>query len=151
MTVKKEGLAYNSQYFSKDDSTLNGVFTTDLDVKEMEVGGAYTLNNILFAINSSELNTASQNIIADFASFLEENPRVKVAIHGHTDTDGDASRNMKLSTDRANAVYNYLIKKRIDAGRLSFKGFGQTKPLAGNETEEGRAKNRRTEFVIINK
>ncbi len=151
MTVKKEGLAYTSQYFAKNDTTLNGVFTADLDVKTMEVGGAYTLNDILFTTNSAELNVPSQNIIADFASFLDQNPKVKVAIHGHTDSEGDAARNMKLSTDRANAVYGYLIKKGIDSGRLSFKGFGQTQPRTGNETEEGRAKNRRTEFVIINK
>lgn len=151
MTVKKEGHAYNSQYFSKDDSAAQGVVTSDLDVKQMAVGTAYTLNNILFASNSDELNIPSKNIIADFAGFLKENPRVRVAIHGHTDTEGDAAQNMKLSNDRAKSVYGFLIKSGIDPVRLSYKGFGQTKPLAGNDTEEGRAKNRRTEFLIINK
>jgi len=117
----------------------------------MTVGGTYKLNNILFETNSSSLNKASENIIADFATFLKENPKVKVAIHGHTDSEGDANQNMKLSNDRANAVYSYLIQIGIDASRLSYKGFGQTKPITGNDSEEGKARNRRTEFVVMNK
>jgi outer membrane protein OmpA-like peptidoglycan-associated protein len=151
MTVKKEGYAYNSEYFSKSDSTIQGVVTSDMDVKKMEIGTAYKLNNILFETNSSKLNRSSENIIRDFYGFLKENPKVSVSIHGHTDTEGDAASNMKLSNDRAKAVYDFLIKSGIDQGRLSYKGFGQTKPLTENATEEGRAQNRRTEFVIINK
>lgn len=150
MTVKKEGYAYNSQYFSQEDSTIQGVVTSDLEVRKIAVGGAYKLNNIRFPTNSSELNTASKNIIKDFAGFLKENPKVNVAIHGHTDTAGDATANMTLSNDRAKAVYDFLIKSGISAGRLSYKGFGQTKPVADNNTENGRSKNRRTEFVILN-
>jgi len=151
MTVKKEGYAYTSEYFSKVDTSLKTVVNRELDVKKMTVGQAYKLNNILFSSASAELNTPSKNIISDFASFLKENPKMIVAIHGHTDTAGDADANMKLSRDRANSVYDFLIKSGINASRLSYKGFGQTKPVTGNETEIGRAKNRRTEFLIINK
>ena len=151
MTVKKEGYAYNSEYFSQEDSTIKGVVSRELDVKKMTVGQAYKLNNILFSTSSSELNKASKNIISDFAEFLKSNPKMIVAIHGHTDSAGDADANMKLSQDRANSVYNFLIKSGINASRLSYKGFGQTKPVTGNDTEEGRAKNRRTEFVIVTK
>lgn len=151
MTVKKEGYAYTSEYFSKEDTSLKSVVNRELDVQKMAVGQAYKLNNILFATASSELNISSKNIISDFAGFLKENPKMIVAIHGHTDSDGDADANMKLSQDRAKSVYNFLIESGISASRLSYKGFGQTKPVAGNESEENRAKNRRTEFVIINK
>lgn len=151
MTVKQEGYAYNSQYFSSEDTTLKGVATADLDLRKMEVGAAYRLNNILFKSKSAELTPASEIIIRDFAKFLNENPKVQVAIHGHTDSSGDPASNLKLSNDRAHAVYDYLIKTGIPASRLSWKGFGQTKPVADNETEAGKAKNRRTEFVVVNK
>lgn len=151
MTVKKDGYAYNSEYFSKDDSTLKDVVSRPLDLKKLTVGQAYKLNDILFSTASAELNTASKNIVSDFANFLKDNPKVIVAIHGHTDSAGDPDANMKLSNERANSVNNFLIKSGVSASRLSFKGFGQTKPLVPNDTEEGRAKNRRTEFVIINK
>ena len=151
MTVKKEGYAYTSEYFSKEDTSLKTVVNRELDVQKMAVGQAYKLNNILFASASAELNTPSKNIISDFASFLRENPKMIVAIHGHTDSAGDADANMKLSQNRAKSVYNFLIESGIGASRLSYKGFGQTKPVAGNESEENRAQNRRTEFVIINK
>lgn len=150
MTIKKEGHAYNSQYFGQEDSAINGVVTSDLELRKIAVGSAYKLNNIRFATNSSELNKASKNIITDFAGFLKENPRVNVAIHGHTDSAGDAAANMTLSNDRAKSVFDFLIKSGINASRLSYKGFGQTKPVVSNETEEGRSKNRRTEFVIMN-
>jgi outer membrane protein OmpA-like peptidoglycan-associated protein/Tol biopolymer transport system component len=150
MTIKKEGHAYNSQYFGQEDSAINGVVTSDLELRKIAVGSAYKLNNIRFATNSSELNKASKNIITDFAGFLKENPRVNVAIHGHTDSAGDAAANMTLSNDRAKSVYDFLIKSGINASRLSYKGFGQTKPVVSNENEEGRSKNRRTEFVIMN-
>ncbi|MCB0381694.1 MAG: OmpA family protein, partial [Flavobacteriales bacterium] len=78
-------------------------------------------------------------------------PTVKVAIHGHTDNVGDAKENLLLSENRAKAVFNYLILEDINPARLSFKGFGSTKPIANNNTDEGKAKNRRTEFVVVGK
>jgi outer membrane protein OmpA-like peptidoglycan-associated protein len=74
-----------------------------------------------------------------------------VAIHGHTDNVGDPYENLELSTNRAKAVFNYLIIQDIDPTRLKFKGFGASKPIASNQTVEGKAKNRRTEFVILSK
>ena len=151
MTVRKEGYAYTSQYFSEEDTTIKGVVTNDMEVRKIEVGQAYNLNDILFETNSSALNKGSRNVILDFAAFLKANPKVSVAIHGHTDAEGDQNLNMKLSADRAKAVYDHLISTGIQPSRLSHKGFGQTKPVASNETPDGRSKNRRTEFVIIGK
>jgi outer membrane protein OmpA-like peptidoglycan-associated protein len=91
------------------------------------------------------------NILNEFIEFLDENPKVKIAIHGHTDNVGDQASNLELSTNRAKAVMNYLILEGISSARLEFKGFGESKPIASNQTEEGRAKNRRTEFVILSK
>lgn len=76
---------------------------------------------------------------------------MKVKIQGHTDNIGNASENLLLSRERAKSVRDYLVSKNVSTNRLSHEGFGQSKPIADNKTEEGRAKNRRTEFVILSK
>lgn len=151
LTVKKQGYAYNSAYFSVKDSGISALMEVDLKLRKTEIGKAYTLNNILFATNSAELNEQDKNIIEDFSSYLKLNPSIKVAIHGHTDDEGDAEANLILSKSRAQAVYDYLTGTGINPTRLSHKGFGETMPLADNQIPEGRAQNRRTEFVIISK
>jgi outer membrane protein OmpA-like peptidoglycan-associated protein len=90
-------------------------------------------------------------VLNEFLDFLKTNPTVKISINGHTDNVGDPATNMILSENRAKAVYDYLLIEDIDPSRLKFKGFGATKPITSNKTEEGRAKNRRTEFVILEK
>jgi len=82
---------------------------------------------------------------------MQDNPTVKIQIEGHTDNIGNASDNMKLSENRAKAVVNYLVSKNISITRLTAKGFGATKPIADNSTEEGRAQNRRTELKVVAK
>ena len=151
LTVKKQGYAYTSGYFSKDDSLNTEPRKVDLTLKKTEVGGTYKLNNILFDTESSTLMQQDKNIISDFAIYLKENPSIKVALQGHTDNIGDPAANMKLSEDRAKSVLEFLVSCGIKRERLSYKGFGQTKPVAENNTADGRSKNRRTEFVIISK
>jgi len=151
MTVKQEGHAYNSAYFATEDSTIEAPVKVNFDIQKVEVGGTYKLNNIFFATNSYELNKISKNILADFSTFLSANPSIMVSIHGHTDNVGDAKSNLELSKNRAKSVYRFLISLGISDRRLSFKGFGQTKPIVSNNSQKGRAQNRRTEFVITNK
>ena len=83
--------------------------------------------------------------------FMDLNPSVSVAIHGHTDDVGDNTSNLELSAKRAQEVHDYLISIGVDANRLSHKGFGESKPLVANDTQEGKATNRRTEFFITEK
>jgi outer membrane protein OmpA-like peptidoglycan-associated protein len=91
-------------------------------------------------------------VIEEFVAFLKANPTLKIEIHGHTDNVGKAEANLALSTDRAFTVRDILLEKGIDEKRLlNFKGFGASVPIADNTTEAGRAKNRRTEFVIVGK
>jgi outer membrane protein OmpA-like peptidoglycan-associated protein len=97
------------------------------------------------------LTPQDKNIITDFAEYLKDNPTLKVALHGHTDNIGEDAANLKLSEDRAKAVLEFLVQKGINRTRLSYKGFGAGKPVASNGNSEGRAQNRRTEFVIISK
>ena len=82
-------------------------------------------------------------------NFLKNNKRIIVQINGHTDNIGNPQTNKELSVGRAQAVFNYLVSTGINKIRLSYMGFGDTLPIADNETEEGRAKNRRVEFQII--
>ena len=90
----------------------------------------------------------SELLVAEFAEFLSSNPHLKVQIQGHTDNIGDAAANLNLSTRRAKRVTDTLYGYGIDASRLSSKGYGESRPVASNETEQGRAKNRRTVFVV---
>ena len=151
LTVKKEGYAYTSQYFASEDSSLHKPVKADLELKKIEVGETYKLNNILFPTNSYELNSSSKKVIDGFVDFLNDNPGVKVEIHGHTDNIGGDEFNLTLSENRAREVYEYIISKGISADRLSYQGFGLNIPLSTNENETGRALNRRTEFVIVSK
>ncbi|HNU16063.1 MAG TPA: OmpA family protein, partial [Chitinophagaceae bacterium] len=95
------------------------------------------------------LNPASQAELDILVQLLTENPSVKIEIGGHTDNVGKPSDNLILSNNRAKAVVNYLVSKNIPAQRLLAKGYGETKPIADNKTEEGKAQNRRTEMKVI--
>jgi len=151
MTVKKEGYAYESKYISKKDTIYDKPVNIDVDIKPIEVGETYTLNDIYFATASYDLTSESMMIIDGFIEFLTESPAIKVSIHGHTDNIGNDQDNLTLSHNRAKSVYNYLVEGGINQYRLKYKGYGESKPIASNKTPSGRAKNRRTVFVITDK
>lgn len=150
VTVKKEGHAFDSKLITKEEFKPEQVVVKgkDLDVKELKVGEAYTINDILYATNSAVLNDKSKFILKGFARFLKQNPTITVSIQGHTDDVGDDSKNLLLSEDRANGVKAYLISLGVKAERLNAKGNGETMPKVANDSESNRAKNRRTDFVI---
>jgi len=150
VTVKKEGHAFDSKLIAKEELkpekvTIKG---NDLTVKEIKVGEAYTINDILYATNSALLSEKSKFILKGFARFLEENPGISVSIQGHTDDVGEDTGNMLLSSQRAEGVKEYLVSLGIDKTRLNAKGFGETVPKVPNTSDTNRAKNRRTDFVI---
>nr|WP_253916239.1 OmpA family protein [Lentimicrobium sp. S6] len=148
LTVKQEGYVYSSRYLSVEDTTLNQPKTVDLKVKEIKVGEAYNIDDIHFVTNSSELNKDAKRIIDEFLEFLIDNDNIIVEIQGHTDNVGQEETNLVLSDKRAKAVYQYLVEQGIPSSRLSANGYGESKPISSNETYRGRAKNRRTVFVI---
>lgn len=152
LTAKKEGYAFTSQLISSNEKVIGKpVKQEQMEIKEIKPEEKHTINDINFAINSYELSKQSKFILDGFVEFLEINPTVKIAIYGHTDNVGDDNDNLLLSKNRAREVQNYLISKGIDENRLSYDGFGESQPIASNENEEGRAKNRRTEFLILSK
>jgi outer membrane protein OmpA-like peptidoglycan-associated protein/tetratricopeptide (TPR) repeat protein len=148
LTVKKPDHIYQSRFIDKDSATFNAPVEINFEIEKVETGKSYQLHDIYFATNSAQLSAKSLFILNEFIDFLKDNNSIRVDIHGHTDDVGDDTFNMDLSKRRAQAVYDYLVSKGIPSRRLSYKGFGKTRPVADNSTEEGRAKNRRTEFVI---
>lgn len=116
-----------------------------------EPGSTLLLENVNFKRGTAELegeNTEAS--LSELAAFLVENPKVKIRINGHTDNVGDPGLNKKLSLDRAGSVRDFLISKGVNFENLRISGWGGTRPIASNSTEEGRAKNRRVELAVEN-
>ena len=152
ISVKKENFAFSSQLISKDSILNSKPAKIDLKVDTIIVGQTYILNNIYYNTNSADLDPRSLIVIDEFVDFLKNNPTIKIDVYGYTDSQGDDKSNLALSTDRAFTVRDLLTNKGIDKKRLlTFKGFGASQPIADNNSPEGRAKNRRTEFVIVAK
>lgn len=147
MNLKGDDIGFQSKLIKKDTNSL--VARVDMEAKELKVGESYTINDIYYETSSADISRKSKLILDEFAQYLKENPGLRIAIYGHTDNVGDYKTNMSLSADRAFSVMAYLQEKGVGEERLSFKGFGPSKPVASNNTEEGRAKNRRTEFRVL--
>lgn len=120
------------------------------EVERVGDGIKITLNESIvnFDFDSSALTSAAQNNLDKLAQVLINNPDTNINIYGHTDSKGSDSYNMSLSERRANSVKSYLIGKGIASGRMFAKGEGESMPIATNDTDAGRAKNRRVEFAI---
>jgi OOP family OmpA-OmpF porin len=110
----------------------------------------FRLDKVYFPLGEATILEGSFEQLDGLVMMMKEKPKMKILIEGHTDNVGDAGRNKRLSLERAFNVREYLVKKGISGSRIQFKGYGDTKPIASNETEEGRQANRRVEFVIIN-
>jgi outer membrane protein OmpA-like peptidoglycan-associated protein len=122
------------------------------DFELLKKGMRLVFQNIYFNTGEATLKPESFSVLDSIALMLKENPDVIVEIQGHTDSRGSKGYNLKLSQARAEAVRNYLIKNHsISPERLIARGYGEERPIASNDTEEGRAKNRRVEFVILGK
>ena len=125
-------------------------YLATVDVVELAPGDAVVLQNIQFEFNSSALTAESESGIQILTAFLKRNPDLKVELAGHTDNVGNDNYNLKLSSDRAESVRKALIANGIEEMRLTAKGYGATKPMVPNDSDEHRALNRRTEMIIIN-
>ncbi|HKL38564.1 MAG TPA: OmpA family protein, partial [Bacteroidales bacterium] len=115
----------------------------------IQEGSEVTLNNIFFEYARARLTETSRGELGQISRFLKENDTLHVEIAGHTDSIGTEEANRQLSRDRAEAVRAFLVESGIDPGRIQAKGYGESKPVADNSTEEGRQKNRRVVFTII--
>lgn len=121
----------------------------DLYLVPIEVGQIIRLNNIFFDFGNANLRKESFPELDRVVKALKDNPKLEIEMSGHTDNVGPAEANLKLSNERADAVKKYLVAKQINEKRIISKGYGETKPVASNETDEGRQRNRRVEFTIL--
>lgn len=151
IAVKKENYLFHSENFDIPATSGYQEYVKDIGLKNVAVGQKIVLRNIFFDFDKSTLRPESTAELERLIKLLQDVPSMKIEIGGHTDSKGSDEYNMKLSASRAQAVVDYLVSKGIDKGRLSSKGYGETKPIATNDTEEGRQLNRRTEFEIISK
>lgn len=104
---------------------------------------------IQFDVDKTTIKPESNGLLDEITAVIKDNPQIKkIAIEGHTDGDGSDKYNLKLSDGRAKAVMEYLTSHGVEAGRLSAKGYGESKPIGSNETPEGKEANRRVEFLI---
>ena len=109
----------------------------------------YTLDHVYFDVNKASLRKASFSELDELVSYLKRREHIRVEIAGHTDNVGSKEANQELSERRAKRVKQYLLKKGIAADRVKAKGYGEDRPVAGNNSKEGRQKNRRTEVHIL--
>jgi outer membrane protein OmpA-like peptidoglycan-associated protein len=121
----------------------------NIDLEKAKEGSIAILQNIFFDVDKYDLKDKSITELQKVLKFLEDNPQTRVEISGHTDNSGSAVYNQQLSLKRAQSVYNFLISNGLSAKRLSTKGYGSDHPIADNNTEDGRQKNRRIEFKLI--
>ncbi len=149
LNVYKEGYLFSSENFDLNKTTTNKPFELNVKMSKLIEGENVVLKNIFFDTNLFTLKKESETELVQILKLLTDNPLLKIEISGHTDNVGKDDYNLTLSKNRAKAVVDYLVSKGIVAERLTFQGYGKTKPISENTTEEGRANNRRTEFKVL--
>ena len=147
--VNKKGYLFRSLNFNYSSLKDFEPIVLDINLERAKEGTTAILTNIFFDVDKYDLQQRSVTELQKILRFLKENSGVKVEISGHTDNSGSLSYNNSLSERRAESVYNYLISHGVEASRLISRGYGSTKPIADNDSEEGRKQNRRIEFKII--
>jgi outer membrane protein OmpA-like peptidoglycan-associated protein len=128
---------------------LGRIINRDLYLVPVEVGQVVRLNNVFFDFDKTELRPESFPELDRVVTFMNENPNVEIQIEGHTDAKGTDDYNLNLSGGRITSVEAYMESKGIAPNRIVTKSYGESVPIADNETEEGRQQNRRVEFKIL--
>lgn len=149
--ARREGFYSISENMLLKDSTQYAEIEKDLYLTPIEVGQAIRLNNIFFEFDKAELLPTSSDELNRLIDFLNEHPTMVIEIGGHTDSKGSDSYNASLSERRANTVMQYLTQHGVAPERLTAKGYGESTPIMPNTSEEGRAYNRRVEFIVLKK
>ncbi|HRS54531.1 MAG TPA: OmpA family protein [Bacteroidales bacterium] len=151
ITVKSEGYLFHSENFNIPPDALYNEITKDIKLNPVEVGSTIVLRNIFYDFDKYDLRPESKVELENIYSLMMQYPTMVIEISSHTDSYGTDEYNQVLSEKRANSVVEYLANKGINRNRLIAKGYGETLPIAPNDTDEGRQLNRRSEFKIISK
>ncbi len=147
--VSRQGYLFYSENFELlKESDATNPFVLNISLEPVTTGSAVVLRNVFFDVNASALKPESKTELDKLVQFLKNNATAKIEIGGHTDNTGTASANQQLSEARAKSVYDAIVQAGIDASRLTYRGYGASKPVADNDTEQGRSQNRRTEVRI---
>ena len=150
LQIQKEGyLFYSQNIHFKEYTTSSKPFELDVFLEPIATNSTLVLNNVFYDFDKSNLKTESFIELDKLVDLLYKNPSLKIEIGGYTDDKGDEKYNQILSQKRAETVLDYLVQKGIDKMRLNAKGYGESKPIAPNDTEENKAKNRRTEVKVL--
>jgi outer membrane protein OmpA-like peptidoglycan-associated protein len=159
LNVSRKGYLFHSENFALADKTsIDAPYLLEIELSpipknissgEIAIAKPVVLRNVFFETGSAELKPASVVELNHLKKLLENNPDMKIRINGHTDNVGSDEDNQLLSQNRAKAVYDYLIGQSIRPDRLQYRGFGESRPIASNDTPEGRRQNRRTEFEVV--
>jgi len=150
LNISKDGYLFYSENFAlAGNHSEMKPYLKDLPLKPIQIGASVVLKNIFFETDKFELKPESKIELGKLLALLKQNPRMKIEISGHTDNVGNEKYNLILSENRARSVYDYLIGNGLTAIRLTYKGYGWSKPIETNDTETGRANNRRTEFKVV--
>jgi outer membrane protein OmpA-like peptidoglycan-associated protein/tetratricopeptide (TPR) repeat protein len=131
------------------DNWSKDVYNLNVELIKVKIGKKVVLKNILFETGKSVLTISSYTELDRLLNIMKDNALMKIEISGHTDKTGSEPLNFKLSEARAKAVVDYLVQKGVDGSRMEFKGYGSLQPVSDNSTSQGRAKNRRVEFKIL--
>jgi outer membrane protein OmpA-like peptidoglycan-associated protein len=150
IAVKAEDYLFHSENFNLPEMADYQLVEKDIRLKNVCIGCKIVLNNIFFDTGKSNLRPESTNELNRLVKLLNDIPKLRIEISGHTDNVGSAKSNQDLSERRAKSVVDYLISKGIAASRLEYKGYGDTDPISTNDTAAGRQLNRRTEFKVLN-
>lgn len=151
IAVKREGYLFHSENFDLPATANFQEVEKNIELKKIDIGKTITLRNIFFDFDKATIRPESANELDRLIKLLTENPTLKIELGSHTDSKGSDDYNQKLSQSRSQSVVTYLIGKGISGDRLVAKGYGETVPVATNDTEEGRQMNRRTDFKILSK
>jgi outer membrane protein OmpA-like peptidoglycan-associated protein/Tol biopolymer transport system component len=149
LNASSEGYLFFSENYDVPVTAVREPYTLNVPLSPLTAGSTIALRNIFFNTASYELLPASNAELDKLTRLLKANPQLRIELGGHTDNVGTPASNATLSDQRANAVRDHLVAQGIDASRITAKGYGETKPVASNETEEGRAENRRTEVTVL--
>lgn len=148
LSIAEPGYLFYSRNFRLAKQGAEDALYLEVELIPIAAGEKVKLENVFFAFDSYQLKPESTAELQMVLRFLRQNPQVSIVLEGHTDNQGSAAYNEKLSQQRARAVYDYLQEAGIAADRLAYEGYGASQPVADNATEEGRALNRRTVLRI---
>jgi len=151
IAVSAEGYLFYSDNFVIPQYESYKEVRRDIKLQRVEIGKGIALNNIFFEYKKASLSKESKVELSRILKLMKKYPSLEIEVSGHTDNVGGADYNKTLSLRRAKSVVNYLVKNGIDANRMTAKGYGFDKPIASNDTDEGRKKNRRSEVIITKK